>query len=170
MEMTTTTKISPAQQSIIDQMEQGHVLYSMLSTKYLPFDMNPEHGGTLRDPNVHHTISTRTILISTIKAMLAKGLIVEENRYICSSGTWDKHETETWCITYQLPPDEVISDAPPHWTRGTVLTRKGNSHSIGVAMDDTWLRWDGNGYYNRVRWEGSGYVSTVRADRLKPTN
>lgn len=160
-------KPTPAQQHIIDRMEQGYVLSSELDTKYRPFDMPPERGGSIHHPD-HDTRYTKTILISTIKAMLKKGLIVEDRRYICSQGTWDSHETETWRINYQLSPEKDGSDLCPHWTKDTVVTRKGDPHSIGTTLDDTWLRWDGNGHYNRVRWEGSGYASTVRADRLKP--
>jgi hypothetical protein len=102
MNKPITSKPTFAQQLILNKMSQGHVLSSMLDTKYCPFGMNAENGGNLRNPHVHHTISTKTILISTIKALLAKKLIVEKNRYICSSGTWGNHETETWCINYKL--------------------------------------------------------------------
>lgn len=95
-----TTKPTPAQKSILDLMQKGHVLSSGLETKYRPFDMPPEFGGYLHHP--HTDRWSKTILISTIKAMLAKGLIAEDNRYICSFGTEDGHETETWRINYKL--------------------------------------------------------------------
>lgn len=93
-------KPTPAQQHILNMMQQGYVLSSTLDTKYLPFNMKPEHSGTLRHPSLFDIRRDKTIIISTIKAMLAKGFIAEQSRYICSSGTWGGHETETWCIRY----------------------------------------------------------------------
>jgi hypothetical protein len=157
-------KPTPAQQAILDGMKQGHVLSRTIDTKYVPFNMNLEHSGDLRSPHVHHVFSTRTIRLSTIKSMEAKGLIAEESRYMSSSGTWGEHETETWCIHYK-----VVEQKPPFFAKGAQVVRLGESYDIGVTLDDTWVRHDGNGYYNRVRWSGSSYVSTVRADRLKQT-
>jgi hypothetical protein len=96
------SKPTPAQQQIIDQMQNGYVLSSTLSTKYVPFNMNPEHGGTLRHRDYFDTRRDKNILQSTIKVMLTKSFIAEESRYVCSSGTWEGHETETWNINYKL--------------------------------------------------------------------
>lgn len=93
-------KITPAQKAILEAMQKGRVLSRTISTKYVPFEGNPEHSGTLYDP--HYTRYWKTILVSTIKAMEAKGLIVENNRYVCSTGSWGEHETEEWCIIYKL--------------------------------------------------------------------
>lgn len=93
---------TPAQKAILDAMQKGSVLTRTISTKYIGFIANPEHSGTLRNPHVHHIYASRTILVSTIKAMEAKGLIAEAHRYICSQGFDGKHEMETWCINYKL--------------------------------------------------------------------
>lgn len=155
-------KPTPAQKGILDAMQNGCVLTRTISTKYVPFNMNPEHSGTLRNPHVYHTVITKNILLSTIKAMEAKGLIAEERRYMSGSGTWGEHETETWCIIYK-----TIEQKPPYFAKGTMVTRKGEIYDVGMTLDDTWQRYDGNGYYNKVRWQGSEYTSTVRADRLR---
>lgn len=99
-------KPSPIQQHILDKMNQGHVLSSQLDTKYRAFDGPAENGGELRHPD-YDWRWRKTILISTIKAMLTKGLIVEDSRYICESGTWAGHETEAWCIHYKRTEGEV---------------------------------------------------------------
>lgn len=158
-----TTKTTPAQQHILDLMQKGHVLSSQLETKYRPFDMPSEFGGYLRHP--HTDRCSKTVLVSTIKAMLARGLIVESNRYIGSSGTDDGHETETWCIHYKINTEP--SETHPHWPAGAKVMRRGGTLDIGTTLDETWQNWNGVGFFNHVRWEGSGYTSTVRADRLK---
>lgn len=105
-------KITTAQQQIIDAMQKGSVLSRTVSTKYVPFNMNPEHSGRLRNPRVHHVFSDKNILVSTIKAMETKGLIAEESRYVCSSGYIGEHETEMWCINYKLNLCAHCNEAP----------------------------------------------------------
>lgn len=92
------TKITPAQKHILDQMRRGYVLASSLSTKYIPFNMPAEHGGILLNAA---TCQMKPVLLSTIKAMLAKRLIIEEKRF-SSEGFADGQETETWHICYKL--------------------------------------------------------------------
>lgn len=102
-----STKPTPAQKSILDLMQKGHVLSSELHTKYWPLGMALESGGHLRHPN-YDPRWQKTILVSTIKAMLAKGLIAEDSRYICSQGNWGGRETETWRIHYKVAEQEAL--------------------------------------------------------------
>lgn len=161
-----TTKPTTAQKAILEAMQNGCVLTRTISTKYVPFNGNPEHSGTLRNPHVYHAVITKNILLSTIKAMEAKGLIAEERRYMSGSGTWEEHETETWCIIYKLADADKKPDHP-HWTKGTLVTRIDKPHSVGRCLDDTYQSYDGNSWYNHVLWLDSIYTSIIRADRLK---
>lgn len=91
-------KITPAQQHILNQMRRGYILSSSLDTKYRFLNMPAEHGGRLLNP-VQCTM--KPVLLSTIKAMLNKGMIIEEKRF-STEGFCDGQETETWHITYKL--------------------------------------------------------------------
>lgn len=95
------TKITPAQQAILEKMQKGYVLSSQFEAKYRPFDMPHEFGARIYHPN-YDLRYMKSALISTIKAMLNKELIVEDSRYICGSGTDGGHKYETWCIHYKL--------------------------------------------------------------------
>jgi hypothetical protein len=160
----TTSKISPAQQRIIDMMEEGMELSSHLSliageTQHRFADITNPDGRYTACKNVH---------IATIDAMLEKSLIVERKRWISSTGEWYGKPHESWRIVYQLPPDKEPSEECHHWPAGAKVVRKGSKdQDTGVTLDETWQNWNGKGHFNRVRWQGSGYTSTVRADRLK---
>jgi hypothetical protein len=93
------TKITSAQQQILNQMRRGYALISHMDTKYRSFNMPAEHGGYLLNTA---SCAMKPVLLSTIKAMLGKNLIAEEKRYVSSDGFCGEHQTERWRIHYKL--------------------------------------------------------------------
>lgn len=160
----TATKISSAQQRIIDAMEEGMILSSTES--FVDEALEYRFADICKPNSVTYC---KNVHIATIDAMLKKSLIVEKDRWISSIGEAQGKPAKSWHIVYQLPPlNTEQPETCPHWPAGAKVMRKSGKLDIGVTLDETWQNWDGNGYFNKVRWEGSRVTTTIRADRLKP--
>lgn len=91
-------KITAAQQRILQSMKDGKELYELLS---FTNDKPDYRSGTLNNPNTYR-VSQEHVRTATIDVLLRQKLIVEDKRWVASTGSRPEGPYVCWHIEYKL--------------------------------------------------------------------